>query len=94
MDTQQKPVIDILSQGGYRIRLSALSPFSGSGPTLQAAIEDLAAAMARSYDGEKGDESLQARTAARQADILANDRFIRGGRLQQSVLLAAALGLM
>ncbi len=94
MDPQHKPVLEILHEGGYRIRLNASSPFSGSGPTVKAAIEDLGAVIARTYDAEKGDESLQAQTAARQTDILANDPFIRGGQLQHTVLLAAAFGLM
>ncbi len=94
MDPQQKPVLEILHGGGYRIRLNANSPFSGSGPTLHAAIADLGAVIAKTYDAEKGDDSLQAQTAARQTDILANDPFIRGGQLQHTVLLAAAFGLM
>lgn len=94
MDTHQKPILEILHEGGYRIRLNAGSSLSGTGPTVHAAIEDLAAAVARTYDSEKGDESLAAQTAALQTDILANDRFIRGGQLQQSVLMAVAMGLM
>ena len=94
MDTQQKPIIEILNQGGYRIRLSESSALSGAGPTLRDAIADLAEAVARTYDTEKGDESAEAQTAARQTDLLANDRFIRGGQLQQSVMMAFALGLI
>ncbi len=94
MDPQQKPIIEILHQGGYCIRLNANSPFCGIGPTIQAAIEDLDTAIAKTYDTEKGDESAQAQTAARQTDSLANDPFIRGGQLQQSVLMAFALGLI
>ncbi len=46
MDTQQKPIIEILNQGGYRIRLSESSALSGAGPTLRDAIADLAEAVA------------------------------------------------
>lgn len=85
------PVISLLAGGGYRVRLGG---HSATGPTLPAALAALSAVISGQYDSEKGDETAAAQDAARQADILANDRFIRGNQLQHSVLTAVAIGLI
>lgn len=77
--------------GGYHVAFVGLS---GRGETLDAAFADLHIAMRQRYASEKGDETAEADTARRQADILANDRFIRGHQFQGTVMLAAALGLV
>ncbi len=77
--------------GGF---LVAFAGFSGRGETLDAAIAALNGAMRETLHSEKGDEGGEAETARKQADILANDRFIRGAQFQHTVLLGAALGLI
>ena len=89
-----KPVISLLRGGGYRISFDGVADLAGEGATIALALQALSAEIARLYETEKGDESAAADTARRQTDILANDRFIRGYQFQQSVMLAAALGLM
>ncbi|MDV6331748.1 hypothetical protein [Asticcacaulis sp. 201] len=85
------PSISLLAGGGFRVRQDDLE---GVGATLPDALAALSAAITARYDMEKGDETAAAEDARRQADILANDRFIRGGQLQHSVLTAMAIGLI
>ena len=89
-----KPVISLLRGGGYRVAFDGVADLAGEGATIALALQALSAEIARLYDTEKGDDSAAADTARRQTDILANDRFIRGGQMQYSVMLAAAMGLM
>ena len=86
-----RPVISVLPGGGLCVRQNA---FEGRGLSLPEALAALSKAMASTRSTEKGDETAATEDARRQADILANDRFIRGGQLQQSVLTAVALGLI
>ena len=92
-DETLKPVVYLLREGGYRVAFDGEPGLTGSGPTIAAALQELSREIARVYETEKGDDSAAAQTARRQTDILANDRFIRGGQLQQSVLMAMAIGL-
>jgi hypothetical protein len=89
-----KPVLSILPGGGYRVGFDGEPDLSGTGPDIQSALRALSAAISRRYDTEHGDETLEAQTARKQADILANDSYIRGHQLQQSVLLALACGFI
>lgn len=89
-----KPFLYILPDGGYRVGFDEEPGLFGAGDTVPAALKALSAEIARRYDTEKGDETSEAQTAARQADILANDRFLRGHQLQNSVTMALALGLI
>jgi hypothetical protein len=86
------PVISIVP-GGYRVHIADNPSVYGTGATLPAALQALSAAIAGTYDMEKGDETAEARDAALRADILDNDRFIRGNQLQNTILLGVALGL-
>lgn len=92
--TTLKPVLYVLPGGGYRVGFDDEPGLFGAGDTVPAALKALSVAIARHYDTEKGDDALEAQTAARQADILANDRFLRGHQLQNSVTMALALGLI
>ena len=92
-----KPVIQLIpaSQGGgFRVSFSGQPDISGTGATIDLALQALSARIASQYASEKGDETAAAQDAARQTDILANDRFIRGNDFQGTVLLAAAIGLI
>ncbi len=92
-----KPVIQLIptSQGGgFRVSFSGQPDMVGSGATIELALQALSARIASQYASEKGDETAAAQDAARQTDILASDRFIRGNDFQGTVLLAAAIGLI
>ena len=89
-----KPILSLLRGGGYRVSFDGVSDVAGEGATVALALQALSAEIARLYETEKGDDTAAADTARRQTDILANDRFIRGHQLQQSVMLAAAMGLI
>ena len=91
MNTTAGPVIELSPNGGFRVTLNGVS---GEGATIADALAQCSAATAKTYDAEKGDESLAAQTAARQADILANDRAIVGNQIQANVVLALGLGLI
>jgi hypothetical protein len=86
------PVISIIP-GGYWVHIGNNSSVYGTGATIPEALQSLSAAIAKTYDTEKGDETAEARDAALRADILDNDRFIRGNQLQNTILLGVALGL-
>ena len=86
------PVISIVP-GGYRVHIADTPSVYGTGATLPDALQALSAAIAGTYDTEKGDETAEARDAARRTDILDNDRFIRSNQLQNTILLCIALGL-
>ncbi len=88
------PVIGLLAGGGYRVHYSGQPDIAGTGATLPQALQALSAEIARRYETEKGDETAAARDAARQTDIIENDRFILGNKLQHNVMLGAALGLI
>lgn len=88
----ETPVISIVP-GGYRVHISGNPSISGTGVTLPEALQSLSSAISKTYDTEKGDETAEARDAALRADILDNDRFIRGNQLQNTILLGVALGL-
>lgn len=95
------PVIEVIAPsqgGGYRICLDngneSKSQVIGEGQSLDAALQALSAETASHYVTEKGDETAATEDARRQADILANDRSIRGGQMQQTVMIAAALGVI
>lgn len=92
--TVPKPILSLLRGGGYRVSFDGVADLAGEGPTIAAALQALSAEIARVYETEKGDESAATETARLQTDILANDRFIRGHQLQNSVMLAAAMGLI
>ena len=89
-----KPVLSILPGVGYRVSFDSEPNLSGTGPDIASALRDLSAAISRRYDTEHGDETLDAQTARKQADILANDSYIHGHQLQQSVLMALACGFI
>jgi predicted RNase H-like HicB family nuclease len=86
------PVISIVP-GGYRVHIANIPSVYGTGASLPDALQALSAAIAGTYDTEKGDETAEARDAGRRTDILDNDRFIRGNQLQNTILLGVALGL-
>ena len=88
MDT---PAISLIAGGGFRVRQGELE---GSGATLPEALAALSAALTAQQHTEKGDETAASETARHQTDILANDRFIRGGELQHMILTGAALGFI
>jgi|GEM_PF-3946084 len=89
-----KPYVEILATGGYRVGFDGVPDLVATGPTVMDALRSLSAEISRQYDTEKGDESAAAETARRQTDILANDRFIRGNQMQDSVMKAMALGFI
>ncbi|MBW8880865.1 MAG: hypothetical protein JF615_05380 [Asticcacaulis sp.] len=91
MNTATGPVIELSPSGGFRVTLNGIT---GEGPTIAEALAQYQAATAQTYDTEKGDESLATQTAARQTDILANDRAIIGNQIQSNVVLALGLGLI
>ena len=89
-----QPVVSILPGRGFQVHFANDPKLTGTGATLPEALRALSATIAARYDTEKGDETAAARDAARQTDILEGDRFINGLKLQHSVLLGAALGLI
>lgn len=89
-----KPYVEFLASGGYSVGFDDVPGLTASGPTVMDALRALSAEISRQYDTEKGDESAAAETARRQTDILANDRFIRGNQMQDSVMKAMALGFI
>ncbi len=91
---QTMPAITVMPGGGYSVSFVGHPEIAGTGATVDAALQALSVELRSRLHSEKGDESEEAQTAAKQADILANDRFIRGNNLQHSVMLAAALGLI
>ena len=91
MNTTAGPVIELSPKGGFRVTLNGIS---GEGATIAEALAQCQAATAQTYDSEKGDETLATQTAARQTDILANDRAIIGNQIQHNVVLALGLGLI
>lgn len=94
MTTDMKPYVEILAGGGYRVGFNEASELTATGPTVVAALKALSAEITRQYDMEKGDESAAADTARRQADILANDRFLRANQMQHAIMMGIAAGLI
>lgn len=88
------PAITVMPGGGYSVSFVGHPEIAGTGPTVDAALQALSVELRNRMIAEKGDEGLEAQTAAKQADILANDRFMRGNHLQHTVMLGAALGLI
>jgi predicted RNase H-like HicB family nuclease len=95
--SEPKPYITVLSKtsgGGFGVGFSEDAALYATGQTLDEALKNLSLVIAQDYHLEKGDETPDADISARQANILNNDRFIRGNQLQESVLKAFALGLV
>ncbi|EGF92490.1 hypothetical protein ABI_09270 [Asticcacaulis biprosthecium C19] len=90
MDSTATPIIDIVPGVGFRVTTGEVS---ATGASLPEAMSALRAAIAARYDTEKGDEAAASRDAARQTDLVNNDRFIQGNVLQNQILLGVALGL-
>ena len=90
MDSMPTPIIDLLPSGGVRVTMNGVS---GTGATVADALTGVSEATAKTYDAEKGDESLAAQTAARQTDILANDRAIIGNQIQNNLVLGLGIGM-
>lgn len=90
---QGQPVISIVPGMGFQVHFANDKTLTGTGATPAEALNALSAAIAARCNTEKGDETAAAQDAARQTDILENDRFIRGNKMQYNVVLAAALGL-
>lgn len=83
MDSMPTPIIDLLPSGGVRVTMNGVS---GTGATVADALSGVSEATAKTYDAEKGDESLQAQTAARQRDILSNDGAMLGNQAQSAFM--------
>jgi len=77
------PIIDISPGGGFRVTMNG---FVGQGATIAEAVAKCQAAAASTHHTEKGDETLEAQTAARQRELLANSGAMLGNQLQFTLM--------
>jgi len=83
MTTATGPVIEVSPKGGFRVTMNGVS---GEGTTVAEAMAQCQAIVKQTHHTEKGDETLEAQTAARQRELLANNGAMLGNQLQFTLM--------